>query len=537
GASLPVAKFGDSDKLTVGQTVLAMGSPAGLSQCVTVGVVSNTQMIMPYGTFNMDGESVGTVVRWVGHDATIFHGNSGGPLVDLDGNIVGINEMGVGGIGGAIPGNLAQSIAQQIIANKGKVQRSWTGLECQAMLKSATGTRGVLVGGVIADSPAAKAGMEPGDIIVETNGVKVLANVGEELPLFNQMVLSHPIGKTIRFDVMRNGKPMKFEFATVARDAAVGEDYELKPWGMTAMDFTTLSAMEKQRAKEGAIVQTIREGGPCNVAKPALVRGDVITEVNGKKINTVADLKAITAEITKDNDGKVETVVAFDRGTRKLLSVVRIGKDADKNDPPSAKKAWIGVSTQVLTSELAKALKLEGKSGVRVTQVLAGTEAQKADLKVGDIIVKFDGEAVKAFKEGDEAVFTYMVSQRPIDKKVPLEIIRDSTEMTLDITLQSPPPKASELKSYRDVDFEFTAREMSFFDRSDKKLNKDIQGVLIDRVEEAGWAALGGLGSGDILLTIDGKAVTDVTTLQTILKEAKARKATRLVFQVKRGIH
>jgi S1-C subfamily serine protease len=117
-APLPFAKFGNSDKLKVGDVVLAMGSPAGLSQSVTKGIVANTEMILPGGGggFMLDGENVGELVRWIGHDAVIFGGNSGGPLVNLQGEIVGVNEVGIGSLGGAIPSNLAQAVAREIIA-------------------------------------------------------------------------------------------------------------------------------------------------------------------------------------------------------------------------------------------------------------------------------------------------------------------------------------------------------------------------------------------------------------------------------------
>ena len=133
------ASFGDSSKLRVGDYVLAMGSPMALSQSVTLGIISNTEMVMPRfwgtrGSFRLDGEDVGALVRWIGHDAAIYGGNSGGPLVNLEGDIVGINEISYG-LSGAIPGNLAKSVADQLIAH-GKVARSWVGLGRAAAVRS-----------------------------------------------------------------------------------------------------------------------------------------------------------------------------------------------------------------------------------------------------------------------------------------------------------------------------------------------------------------------------------------------------------------
>lgn len=163
------AVFGDSSLLQVGDPVLAMGSPMALSQSVTLGIISNTQMIMPrfwgeYGRFQLDGEDVGSLVRWIGHDAAIYGGNSGGPLCNLRGEIVGINEISFG-LGGAIPGNLAKTVAFDLIA-RGKITRSWLGIDPQPLFKEWKSARGVLIAGVQDHSPAAKAGLLPGDILL-----------------------------------------------------------------------------------------------------------------------------------------------------------------------------------------------------------------------------------------------------------------------------------------------------------------------------------------------------------------------------------
>src|SRR5581483_6900951 len=120
------AVFGDSSALQVGDSILAMGSPMALSQSVTLGIISNVEMTMPklFGAqMRLDGEDVGALVRWVGHDAAIYGGNSGGPLVNLQGQIIGINEIRFG-LSGAIPGNLARYVSGELIAH-GKVKRSW----------------------------------------------------------------------------------------------------------------------------------------------------------------------------------------------------------------------------------------------------------------------------------------------------------------------------------------------------------------------------------------------------------------------------
>src|SRR5947208_2663551 len=188
------ATFGDSSKLAGGDSVLAMGSPMALSQSVTLGIISNVEMIMPrlfgnFGRMRLDGEDVGALVRWVGHDASIYGGNSAGPLVNLHGDIIGINEIRFG-LSGAIPGNLAHGVAEQLIAH-GKVTRSWLGLDAQPLFKhSEQNDAGVLVSGVVPESPASRAGLEAGDILMRINKTATNVRYDEQMPDFMSLVTS-----------------------------------------------------------------------------------------------------------------------------------------------------------------------------------------------------------------------------------------------------------------------------------------------------------------------------------------------------------
>ena len=179
------AEFGDSSKIQVGEYVLAMGSPMALSQSVTLGIISNTEMTMPrfWGSsrrFRLDGEDVGALVRWIGHDAAIYGGNSGGPLVNLRGKIIGINEISYG-LGGAIPGNLAKSVAEQIMA-KGRSSGAGSAWTCNRSSSVPTDKRGVLVSGVIEHSPADKAGFKPGDVLLRLGGSATDVRFEEQMP-------------------------------------------------------------------------------------------------------------------------------------------------------------------------------------------------------------------------------------------------------------------------------------------------------------------------------------------------------------------
>lgn len=539
-APVPVAVWGDSDKVKVGDVVMAMGSPAAVSQSVTRGIVSNTQLILPKSVgmfFRLDGENVGAIVRWIAHDAVIFGGNSGGPLVNAQGEIVGINEIGLGSLGGAIPGNLARSVAEEIIKH-GHVRRSWTGLEVQPRLKSGREKKGVLVAGVTKDSPAAKAGLQAGDVITGLDGKAVDCEYREQLPGFNLAVMGISVGNTVQVRYLRDGKSRTCKLTTVARQRALAKPTELKSWGITARDLTRMMALERHRADaRGVLVDSLRPGGPCGEAKPALAAGDVIVKVGGQDVGDLVALRRISAKLTKGRDDPTPVLVHFDRKQRKMMTVVKIGKEDEKDKPALARKPWPAAETQVLTRDLAKAMGLEGKMGVRVTEVYSGRAADKAGLKVGDIILKVDGEAIEASQPEDVDVYPTMLRQYRIGSTAVLSILRDGKAQTVKMTLEAPPPSGEHMARYVDDDFELTVRDMSLGDRATKQLGKKVRGVLIEKVPSGGWASLGGLSAGDVLLRVGGKPTGDVRAVAAILAEAKKSRPRRLVFFVRRGIH
>lgn len=536
---LPVAEFGDSDRVVVGDTVLAMGCPGGMSQSVTKGIVANTAMMLPrmMGEMNLDGENVGSLVRWLGHDAQIFGGNSGGPLVNLSGEIIGINEVGVAGLGGAIPGNLARSIARQII-EKSSVSRSWTGIEAQPRLKSSSQDRGVLVSGIINDSPASEAGLKAGDVILEFDGVPVNCRIDAELPLFNALQLSTPVGKKIRVAALRDGKEQKFEFTTRVREPAVGLDQELKEWGVTARDLTLMSALELMRkSTDGVMITSVQTGGPAAAAEPELCQRDVLVEVESRPVKNLAELAQITAELTKGITKPRPVLAAFERGQSRFLTVVKIGGEQPKNDPVISRKPEFPVILQPVNPDLAEALGIKGKPGVRIAYVVPNRSAARAGFKAGDIISAFDGDAVRADRDEDVSLFMQQIKRYKIGKEVVFDILRETKPVQIKMKLEESADTAEEPKSYENKDFEMGVRELTSSDRIRRQIPDTLQGVLVNRVEPAGWAMLARVVPEDILITIDGKPVPDVDTAEKLLKDASARKATQVVLFVQRGIH
>ncbi len=534
---LTVAKFGNSDEVRVGDPCFAMGSPAGLSQSVTRGIISNVAMMSPNrGSFRLDGESVGELVRWLGHDAVIFPGNSGGPLVNDKGEIIGINEVGIGSLGGAIPANLAQSVAGEL-KQSGYVSRCWTGLECQPMLDSKR--RGILVAGVIEDSPADRAGFAPGDVLTRYDGHTVHATIPEDLPPFNQLAYGMIPGKRFKVVGLRAGKKMVWSLTGMPREPAYAKEKELKTWGLTVRDFTLMSSLEARRSgKEGAQVHSVNRGGPSASAKPGLFAGDVIVKVGGHSIRSVKDLLRVTHEITKGKREPVPTLITLERDLAHLLTVVSIGPEAEENQPLQAWKPWLGISTQVLTKDLSQALELPRNTrGIRIIQVFPETPAERAGLQSGDLLFRIDGQIIMAYRTEDTEVFGNMIKEYKTDATIRLSGLRDGTPLDLNVTLDKRPPPANELHQYEEETFEFTVRELSFGDRVFARLEKDQSGLLVDNVEAAGWAALAGLMQGDILLEIDGVSTNQVNDFEKRMKEITRNKSKRIVFFVRRGIH
>ena len=312
-----VAEFGDSSKIRVGEYVLAMGSPMALSQSVTLGIISNTEMTMPrfFGSsrrFRLDGEDVGALVRWIGHDAAIYGGNSGGPLVNMRGKIIGINEISYG-LAGAIPGNLAKIVAEQIMA-KGSVQRSWFGLDVQPLFKRAADKHGVLVSGVLAHSPADKAGFKPGDVLLRLGGSVTDVRFEEQMPDLMWRLASAPIGQEMTAVVKRDGKEITLRAVPVERGDAFPPQQELKSWGLTVRNFSSLLSDEMKRSGQaGVLVTSVRPGGPAGSAKPALQASDVIVAVNAQPVKNTQDLIAQTRKLTQDRTEPVPAMVTFER--------------------------------------------------------------------------------------------------------------------------------------------------------------------------------------------------------------------------------
>jgi len=534
-------KFGDSAGMNVGDQVLAMGSPMALSQSVTLGIISNMEMIMPRffgrgGQFRLDGEDVGSLVIWIGHDAAIYGGNSGGPLVNLKGDIIGINEISFG-LGGAIPGNLAKAVVAELKAH-GKIKRSWIGVDTQPTFKRAKNPRGIIISGVLANSPAEEAGFKNGDVLLKLNGEATDARFDEQVPNFMRIVTSLPIGKKVEAVVLRDGKELKLQVAALERGELNPKQRELKQWGMTARNISALMQREMKRENlDGVLVGTVRPGGPAGEAKPSLQNRDVILQVGGTPVKDVAELEKVTSQLTEGKTEPEPVIVTFERKADRFLTVVKVGVK-DLADPGlEVTKAWLPVETHVISRDIARQLGQPALKGFYITRVYAGTTAEKAGLTTGDFIVALDGEKLTASAPEHEDELATLVRQYDVGKTVELTLLRDKAEKKVSIELARSPRLQREMKKYRNDNFEFTVRDIGFFDAASEQWSGDQRGVLVEDVKPGSWAELGSLGAGDLILEVGGQAISNVDELRRQMESISAARPAVVLMKVLRGIH
>jgi serine protease Do len=535
------ASFGDSSALRVGDSVLAMGSPMALSQSVTLGIISNTEMVLPRfwgeaGRFQLDGEDVGALVRWIGHDAAIYGGNSGGPLCNLRGEIVGINEISYG-LSGAIPANLVKAVAQELMA-KGKIQRSWLGIDPQPLFKEWQGEKGLLVAGVWEDSPAAKAGIKAGDLLLRLAGKPVNVRFDEQMPDFMALTTSLPLGRPIPVILKREGKEMDVSLTPVERGEIYPKQEESKQWGITVRNFSFLLAKEMKRTNlDGVLVTSVRPGGPAGEAKPSMERGDVLVEISGAPVNSVEELAERTRKLTESQTEPVPVIATFERRAVRYLAVVRVGIQEEKDPGLEVTKAWLPVETRVISREIAQQLGRPDLKGFYLTRVYPDSTADKAGLKPGDFILALDGERLTATGPEHEDELESLIRQYDVGKTVELSVLRDVKEMKISVELERSPRLRREMKKYRNDDFEFTARNVSFFDSAEEEWDKSQQGALVDEVKPGSWAELANLYAGDLVVEVDGQPVGNVDDLRQDMDKVAAAKKPAVVMKVVRGIH
>lgn len=288
GASLPIARFGDSDKLQVGEWVMAIGNPFGLEQTVTAGIVSAKGRVIGAGPYD----------DFIQTDASINPGNSGGPLFNTAGEVVGINTAIIAraqGIGFAIPINVARNVVTQL-KETGHVSRGWLGVSIQIIdddLAESLGldvTGGALVTNVFADSPAEQAGFMRQDVIISFNG-KTIEHV-RDLP---RIVAATPVGSAVSVTVVRNGKKVELSAEIGKMDeeqeTVVTHLQQGKTTAGIAVSALTPELAKRHELEAGQGVVITEIDPESTAAKADLRPGDIILEINGQSVGSPKEYK------------------------------------------------------------------------------------------------------------------------------------------------------------------------------------------------------------------------------------------------------
>jgi len=306
GPDLPWVPFGDSSKLEPGEVVLAVGNPFGLTQTVTMGIVSGV---------GRQGVGITDYEDFIQTDAAINPGNSGGAMVNTRGELIGINTAiftqsgGYEGIGFAIPANLARTISDSLVKN-GRVVRGWLGVSIQEVTPELAAQfdldtpKGAVVTEVLGNSPAEKAGVRRGDVIVALNGQEV-----ENLARLRLLVAAAPVGSRMTIQVVRDGKKRRIDVtigelpedvSLKRKPPSVEGDFDNVLSGLSVGALSRENALRFQLdpGGNGVVVLEVAAGSPASRA--GLIEGDVIMEINRQEVATLADYDRLARQIRKD---------------------------------------------------------------------------------------------------------------------------------------------------------------------------------------------------------------------------------------------
>jgi serine protease Do len=316
------ARLGDSDRVQVGDWVLAVGSPFGLQATVTAGIISAKARQLDQGPFD----------DFLQTDAAINPGNSGGPLVNMQGEVVGINTAivaGGSGIGFAIPSNMARKIYTEL-RDKGRVTRGWLGVSIQPLTPElarsfgSKDTKGVLINEVMPDSPAAKSGLKPGDILLEFEG-RPMEGPGDLQRAVGFFSPDRSAKVKIWRDQAEKTVEVKVGQAPDERQAQQqqrpGSGRARSMLGLEVRPVTPEIARQLNlRTTDGVIVVRVEDG--TSAAEAGVQRGDVVKQLNGQNVRTIADFERLTRDM-KEGD---PLTVLLQRGAMSLYVAFRVGR-------------------------------------------------------------------------------------------------------------------------------------------------------------------------------------------------------------------
>lgn len=530
------AKFADNlDDLTPGDTVLAMGAPWGLSNSMSAGVVNNPRRLL-VSLFDDEAdyedrlgvdEPTGRYYAWIQHDAAIAPGNSGGPLVDLSGRIVGVNTRGMivgGDLAFAIPGPDAGGVVQRLIAN-GEIKRVALGFRLRS-LKGTRYTDGVLINAVERRSQADKAGLQAGDRIVSLNGDVVTALQPVDVPALQRRIAELPIGSEVVLKIERSDKVISVKLKADAQPKSRGEDLASSPFGISVTELTQPMGRRRHLDNDsGLLITGIRPGGAAAIARPKLQAGDIVRKIDGQSVNVVSQLSNIVVALNSEKYYLFEV----ERDDEKIIALVKPESNDKVRVPlPELPQSWSGVEVQAISSSLAKDMKLSS-AGYRITRVYPNSPLARAGAKIGDLLVGLQDQKLKPANDIASEPFHQAVRDVVPDTEVQFQAIRDSQPLSFKLNFSPSPLSSAGLKTLNLSKLRAEIRELGFYDRVNEHLPVTQTGVILDGVESGGPAGLAHLKRSDIIIRVGKTHVDDVETLRKALDTALAAKSNALI--------
>jgi len=323
---LKIPKLGNSDSTSVGEWVIAVGNPYGFDRTVSFGIISGKGRVLQLPI------ETPLINEFLQTDAVIDPGSSGGPLVNLRGEVIGINSIGYGrGQGFTIPINIAKEVKGKLMAH-GAMERGWIGIFTQPLSREYAeyfgdvSLQGILIADLIKASPADKAGIKQKDIIISLNGQLVSAEKEDDLNAFTQMISSLKVGEESELGIIRDGRRKSIKVRVALQPNVKAEKYEAEKLGLTVKEIT--ESMYRQYAldtEEGVFVEYTEVGGIAGKAN--LQMGDLIVEIEGNAIRNLEDFKKA---ITKF-ESKSMLLLKFIRAKNQLYALLDKGAAENKS--------------------------------------------------------------------------------------------------------------------------------------------------------------------------------------------------------------
>ncbi len=323
-APLPFARFGDSDALKEGDFIMAMGAPWGLNRSVSLGIVSCARRYIPENS---------EYSLWIQTDASLNPGNSGGPLVNTNGEVVGINALAGtsgGDIAFAVPSRTVERIVAALKAD-GKVERSWTGLRLQPLKDFNQNMyfdaeEGVIVAGADPASPAAAAGLAAGDRITAVAGEPLTAVSDVDLPEVRTRLAMLPPDRETQLEVSRNGQVMTIALSPTVKGKVEGDELDLPRWNMTVKSINKFANPDLYFVRqEGIFIFGTKY--PGNAASSGLAANDIITMIDDKPVRTLEEAGAVYDAVINAEPKRTRVLVEYVRGAITRTAVLDFSKE------------------------------------------------------------------------------------------------------------------------------------------------------------------------------------------------------------------